>query len=98
MHNRYDIKVVGEQEPTGSRIFFEEKGRRISPWHDIPLYANEANGLLNMVVEIPKGTNAKLEVGAFSENGVTMLLAYEISRFPKRKTTTPSNKIPTTVV
>ncbi|KAJ9245752.1 hypothetical protein DTO271D3_8678 [Paecilomyces variotii] len=62
MHNRYDIKVVGEQEPTGSRIFFEEKGRRISPWHDIPLYANEANGLLNMVVEIPKGTNAKLEI------------------------------------
>jgi hypothetical protein len=30
--------------------------------HDIPLYADEANKVFNMVVEIPRWTNAKMEV------------------------------------
>lgn len=34
----------------------------VNPLHDIPLYADEKNGILNMVVEIPRGTNAKLEI------------------------------------
>lgn len=34
----------------------------ISPMHDIPLYADEANKILNMVVEIPRWTNAKMEI------------------------------------
>ncbi|OAQ72405.1 inorganic pyrophosphatase [Pochonia chlamydosporia 170] len=34
----------------------------ISPFHDIPLYANEEKTILNMVVEIPRWTNAKLEI------------------------------------
>ncbi|GAD94020.1 hypothetical protein CNBE0110 [Paecilomyces variotii No. 5] len=62
MNKRFLVKVVGEQEPAGSRIFFEEEGRRISPWHDIPLYVDQGKGVLNMVVEIPKGTSAKLEI------------------------------------
>lgn len=66
MDNRFRVNVIGEADPAGSRIFFEEEGRRISPWHDIPLFVNEKDGLLNMVVEIPKGTSAKLEVGASS--------------------------------
>ena len=33
---------------------------QISPWHDIPLRAGD--GLFNMVCEIPKNTNAKMEV------------------------------------
>lgn len=33
---------------------------RISPWHDIPLYAGD--GLLNFVCEIPKETTAKMEL------------------------------------
>jgi inorganic pyrophosphatase len=41
----------------------EKDGRLISPFHDVPLYANEAKTILNMVVEIPRWTNAKLEVG-----------------------------------
>lgn len=30
--------------------------------HDIPLYADEANKVFNMVVEVPRWTNAKMEV------------------------------------
>eukprot|EP00920_Eleutheroschizon_duboscqi_P039062 GHVT01093954.1.p1 GENE.GHVT01093954.1~~GHVT01093954.1.p1 ORF type:complete len:402 (+),score=58.10 GHVT01093954.1:250-1455(+) len=33
---------------------------QISPWHDVPLYAS--NGLLSMVVEIPKFATAKMEI------------------------------------
>lgn len=34
----------------------------MSPFHDIPLFADEAAGVLNMVVEIPRWSNAKLEI------------------------------------
>ena len=30
--------------------------------HDIPLYAEESNKIVNMVVEIPRWTNAKMEI------------------------------------
>lgn len=34
----------------------------VSPMHDIPLYANDAKNVYNMVVEVPRWTNAKMEV------------------------------------
>lgn len=34
----------------------------ISPFHDIPLFADEDARLFNMVVEIPRWTNAKMEI------------------------------------
>lgn len=34
----------------------------ISPLHDIPLYADVEKKTCNMVVEIPRWTNAKMEV------------------------------------
>ena len=34
----------------------------VSPFHDIPLYANETHTILNMIVEVPRWTNAKMEV------------------------------------
>lgn len=37
-------------------------GDAISPLHDIPLHANAANNVYNMVVEVPRWTNAKMEV------------------------------------
>ena len=36
-----------------------EDGKRISPWHDVPLKVGDR---YNMVVEFPKGTNSKFEV------------------------------------
>ena len=48
-----------------SALFFlspESGDRYISPFHDIPLYADTAGSVFNMLVEIPRWTNAKMEV------------------------------------
>ncbi|RWS24430.1 Inorganic pyrophosphatase-like protein, partial [Leptotrombidium deliense] len=37
-------------------------GLPVSPFHDIPLFADEKNHIFNMVVEIPRWTNAKMEI------------------------------------
>ena len=42
--------------------FQEEEGQLVSPWHDIPLYADQTNLSLNMVVEIPRFSLAKFEI------------------------------------
>ncbi|CAO3673386.1 unnamed protein product [Rhizopus stolonifer] len=43
-------------------LYFENDGQIISPFHDIPLFANEEKTLYNMIVEIPRWTNAKNEI------------------------------------
>jgi hypothetical protein len=56
---------VGAENTKEHRIYFEKDGVIISPWHDIPLLAsNSASGpqVFNMIVEIPRWTNAKKEV------------------------------------
>lgn len=40
----------------------EKNGVPVSPFHDIPLFANAEKTVFNMVVEIPRWSNAKLEV------------------------------------
>lgn len=40
----------------------EKDGKIISPFHDIPLYSDKSKTIFNMVVEIPKFTNTKLEI------------------------------------
>lgn len=37
-------------------------GNVISPMHDIPLFAKDDKSVYNMVVEVPRWTNAKMEV------------------------------------
>lgn len=44
------------------RFAENELGNAISPLHDIPLYANDEKTIYNMVVEVPRWTNAKMEV------------------------------------
>ncbi|KAM8924082.1 inorganic pyrophosphatase [Pelodytes ibericus] len=45
------------------RLYFKNcKGQYISPFHDIPLYADEEKNIFNMVVEVPRWTNAKMEI------------------------------------
>lgn len=44
------------------RLFIKGPDGYVSPWHDIPLYANEENKVFNMVVEIPRWSNAKMEM------------------------------------
>ncbi|XP_045116633.1 inorganic pyrophosphatase-like isoform X1 [Portunus trituberculatus] len=43
-------------------IYFAKDNGPISPFHDIPLFANEGNKIFNMVVEVPRWTNAKMEI------------------------------------
>nr|CAD7201633.1 unnamed protein product [Timema douglasi] len=40
----------------------EDENGPISPLHDIPLFADEGQKTFNMVVEIPRWTNAKMEI------------------------------------
>ena len=56
-------------EPRGSeftlefrRFLRDPEGRLISPMHDIPLLANQEPPLYNMVVEVPRWSNAKMEI------------------------------------
>nr|XP_005495234.2 LOW QUALITY PROTEIN: uncharacterized protein LOC102071497 [Zonotrichia albicollis] len=44
-------------------LFFKDgAGRYISPFHDIPMYADAGKNVFNMVVEVPRWTNAKMEI------------------------------------
>ena len=42
-----------------------EAGQVVSPFHDIPLWADEEKKVCNMIVEVPRWTNAKMEVSHF---------------------------------
>jgi len=60
---RYCTMERGCRNEADYRMYFTNKdGKYISPWHDIPLYANVAAKTFNMVCEIPRWTNAKLEI------------------------------------
>ncbi|KAG9619923.1 pyrophosphatase-domain-containing protein, partial [Aureobasidium melanogenum] len=59
---KYSVRSVGAPHTLEHRIFIEKDGQPCSPFHDIPLYANEQQTILNMVVEIPRWTNAKQEI------------------------------------
>ncbi|SCV71106.1 BQ2448_2694 [Microbotryum intermedium] len=85
--SEYNIRQVGSANTLEYRVFTEKDGKVISPFHDIPLFADEAKTVctthppsfifalhhlmlcrsfimqvLHMIVEIPRWTNAKLEV------------------------------------
>ncbi|KAI6716860.1 inorganic pyrophosphatase [Diplocarpon mali] len=59
--SQYTTRKVGAPNTLEHRIYIEKDGAPISSFHDIPLYANEQQTILNMVVEIPRWTNAKME-------------------------------------
>jgi len=59
----YSIEERGARNSTDYRVYFkDDKGNYVSPWHDIPLYADTSKKIYNMVVEIPRWTNAKMEI------------------------------------
>src|SRR5690242_5782935 len=58
----YTVRKVAAANTLEHRVFIEKDGQPISAWHDIPLYANEQQTILNMVVEVPRWSNAKMEV------------------------------------
>lgn len=60
--SEFSVRKVGAPNTLEFRAFIEKDGTPVSPFHDVPLYANEQQMVLNMIVEIPRWTNAKLEV------------------------------------
>ncbi|KAK4093376.1 hypothetical protein Purlil1_2533 [Purpureocillium lilacinum] len=62
MASPYNLRKVAAANTLEHRVYIEKDGVPVSPFHDIPLYANQEQTILNMVVEIPRWTNAKLEI------------------------------------
>ncbi|KAF8346902.1 inorganic pyrophosphatase [Amanita rubescens] len=58
----YQTRLIGAPHTLEHRVFIEQDGAVISPFHDIPLFADRDNGILNMIVEVPRWTNAKMEI------------------------------------
>ncbi|XP_067672431.1 uncharacterized protein [Haliotis asinina] len=59
----YSIIERGALNSLDYRVFFTNSaGKVVSPFHDIPLYANAEKTEFNMVVEIPRWSNAKMEI------------------------------------
>nr|XP_032825065.1 inorganic pyrophosphatase-like [Petromyzon marinus] len=59
----YGTEERGEPNSPEYRLFYRNaQGQLISPFHDIPLYADAKQKLYNMVVEIPRWSNAKMEI------------------------------------
>merc|ERR1712205_56979 len=56
----YQSSKVGDYPSLDFRCFYEKDGKRISPWHDVPL--KNADGSFNFICEIPKESKAKMEV------------------------------------
>ncbi|CAE7168896.1 unnamed protein product [Rhizoctonia solani] len=62
MAPRYTPRLIGAPNTLEHRVFIEQDGQPVSPFHDIPLFADQNLGILNMVVEVPRWTNAKMEI------------------------------------
>jgi len=63
MTSEYTQRVVGSPNTFDHRVFLQDStGQVVSPFHDIPLWANESRSTFNMIVEVPRWTNAKMEI------------------------------------
>jgi len=63
----YTLRPHGESNTLEWALYLEENGKPLSFFHDIPLWADKENAIANMIVEIPRGTTAKLEVNKAGE-------------------------------
>ncbi|CAI9724156.1 inorganic pyrophosphatase-like isoform X1 [Octopus vulgaris] len=58
----YKITEKGTPNTKDYKIYYSGPNGIISPFHDIPLYSNTSKTEFNMVVEIPRWTNHKMEI------------------------------------
>ena len=58
----YSVRQIGAKNTLDYKAYIEQDGKVISSFHDVPLYADKENNIFNMIVEIPRWTNAKLEI------------------------------------
>lgn len=53
----------GQPNTLSYRVYFKNgKDEIISPFHDIPLFVNKEAHVCNAVIEIPRWSNAKMEI------------------------------------
>jgi len=83
----YTARKVGAANTLEHRIYLEKDGVPVSPFHDIPLYANEQQTILNMICEVPRWSNAKMEVSC---------LRFSTLRFELPRLTWSSHRFPRT--
>jgi hypothetical protein len=76
----YTTRRIGAPNTLEHRIFIEQNGKPISPFHDIPLYANPEQTILNMIVEVPRWTNAKMEVRQHPQIDISIMHAEDLSQ------------------
>lgn len=90
--HEYSLRRSGRPFTKEYRAYFErttlhghdKKSIPVSPWHDIPLYHDEKNAIFNMVVQIPRWTNAKFEISRFKFlNPITQDVLDDEPRFTK---------------
>jgi len=64
VNQHHQTRATGDPATTDFSIFFTNKNKTISPWHDITLVPQEdpQQGIFQFVNEIPLGTRAKYEV------------------------------------
>ncbi|CEL54255.1 inorganic pyrophosphatase [Rhizoctonia solani AG-1 IB] len=60
--SRYTPRLIGAPNTLEHRVFIEQDGQPVSSFHDIPLFVDQSQGILNMIVEVPRWTNAKMEI------------------------------------
>ncbi|KAG5354407.1 Inorganic pyrophosphatase [Yarrowia sp. C11] len=58
----YTTRSIGAPNTLDYKVYIEKDGKPVSAFHDIPLYANAEKTILNMIVEVPRWTNAKMEI------------------------------------
>uniref|UniRef100_A0AAR2LUI1 inorganic diphosphatase n=1 Tax=Pygocentrus nattereri TaxID=42514 RepID=A0AAR2LUI1_PYGNA len=59
----FTIEERGHPNTLSYRVFYKNSdGKYISPFHDVPMFADEAQNIFHMVVEVPRWTNAKMEI------------------------------------
>ena len=58
----YSVRQIGAKNTLDYKAYIEQDGKVISSFHDVPPYADKENNIFNMIVEIPRWTNAKLEI------------------------------------
>ncbi|GJJ77929.1 inorganic pyrophosphatase [Entomortierella parvispora] len=68
MSQQFTTRVIGAPNTLDYRVYLQnQEGTPVSAFHDVPLYADKANNVFNMIVEIPRWSNAKLEISKDDE-------------------------------
>ena len=75
---------LGEKGTKSFRLYIEDVNTKqiVSPFHDIPLFNDKENLIFNMVVEVPRWTNSKMEISKKEElNPIVQDVKKNILRF-----------------